>query len=85
MPSASAPNSSVRERLSDSVLSIAVAELVHGRSVTSCAVEYRPPITRSFVMAVTFDNPDALFTTHEVAEFRRTTVGALAAERFRGG
>lgn len=34
--------------------------------------------------AVTFDNPDALFPTQAVAEFRHTTENALAQERWRG-
>lgn len=34
--------------------------------------------------AVTFDNPDALFTARHVAEYRHTTETALAQERWRG-
>ncbi|MDT5138768.1 MAG: hypothetical protein QOD58_3030 [Mycobacterium sp.] len=34
--------------------------------------------------AVNFENPDALFPPKDVAEFRHTTVGALAQERFSG-
>ncbi|MDV3124672.1 DNA-binding protein [Mycobacterium sp. 21AC1] len=35
-------------------------------------------------MAVTLDNPDALYPPKDVAEFRHTSPGALAQERFRG-
>lgn len=35
-------------------------------------------------VAVTFNNPDALFTSKHVAEHRHTTENALAQERWRG-
>ncbi|OPX12490.1 hypothetical protein [Mycobacterium sp. AT1] len=35
-------------------------------------------------MAVTLDNPDALFLPKDVAEFRHKTEGSLAQERFAG-
>lgn len=35
-------------------------------------------------MAVTLDNPDTLYRPKDVAEFRCTSEGALAQERFRG-
>lgn len=34
--------------------------------------------------AVTFANPDLLFTSRDVAEYRHTTETALAQERWRG-
>jgi hypothetical protein len=34
--------------------------------------------------AVTFANPDLLFTSRDVAEYRHTTENALAQERWRG-
>lgn len=36
------------------------------------------------VTAVTFDNPDALFTPRHVAPYRHMTENALAQERFAG-